>query len=191
MHRRRSRDERRERRSDRPGREENPQRRQRTSRAGQSSGNGSSAKRDGDSRLKFYLELSSPVVDAPSIGGSMAKSLEDVGVVTVNDLLAADAEDLATDLGQPRVTGSVIRAWQDQSRLVCRIPNLRGHDAQILVACGITTPEALNRMEPPRCSPKPLRLPPARKANASSAAARRQIWPRSKSGSVGPPTAAT
>jgi hypothetical protein len=51
-------------------------------------------------------------------------------------------------LGQPRVTGTVIRAWQDQARLVCRIPNLRGHDAQILVACGVTTPEALCRMDP-------------------------------------------
>ncbi len=78
----------------------------------------------------------------------MARSLEEVGVVTVNDLLNVNADDLSADLGQPRVTGAVIRAWQDQSRLVCRIPNLRGHDAQILVACGVTTPEALTRMEP-------------------------------------------
>ncbi len=113
-----------------------------------SSGNGVAGKRDSDSRLKFYLELSSAVVDAPSIGNSMASSLEEVGIVTVADLLNADPEDLAADLGQPRVTSTLIRAWQEQSRLVCRIPNLRGHDAQILVACGITSPEALTRMEP-------------------------------------------
>jgi hypothetical protein len=32
-----------------------------------------------------------------------------------------------------------IQDWQDQARLVCDIPNLRGHDAQILVACGWRT----------------------------------------------------
>ena len=40
----------------------------------------------------------------------------------------------------------MIEAWQNQAELVCRIPNLRGHDAQILVACGITEPEMLNDM---------------------------------------------
>ncbi len=149
---RRSRDERR---SDRERAERDTQssgRRERTARTSNGSSNGanhgSTSKRDSDSRLKFYLEQSSPVVDAPSIGASMARSLEEVGVVTVDDLLSASADDLAADLGQPRVTGAIIRAWQEQSRLVCRIPNLRGHDAQILVACGVTTPEALTRMEP-------------------------------------------
>ncbi len=142
-----SRDERRSQRD----REASSARRERTARPanGASHGaNGSTGKRESESRLKFYLELSSPVVDAPSIGASMARSLEEVGVVTVSDLLNINADDLSADLGQPRVTGAVIRAWQDQSRLVCRIPNLRGHDAQILVACGVTTPEALTRMEP-------------------------------------------
>ncbi|MCC6509377.1 MAG: DUF4332 domain-containing protein [Pirellulaceae bacterium] len=109
----------------------------------------SSSRGSGDSRvLRFYLELSSPVVDAPSIGASMAESLGQAGVVTVNDLLNCSPEGLAQDLGQPRVTAAIIRAWQEQARLVCRIPNLRGHDAQILVACGVSSPEALCRMEP-------------------------------------------
>lgn len=126
-----------------------PARRERPVRASNGhAANGSANKRDGESRLKFYLELSSPVVDAPSIGATMARSLGEVGIITINDLLTANSEDLAADLGQPRITGAVISAWQEQSRLVCRIPNLRGHDAQILVACGITTPEALMRAEP-------------------------------------------
>ena len=33
-----------------------------------------------------------------------------------------------------------------QTQLVCRIPNLRGHDAQILVACDVTTPRQLASM---------------------------------------------
>lgn len=96
----------------------------------------------------FHLELNSPVVDAPSIGASMAGQLETLGVRTVADLLAADVDRLARDLGVPRINGVVIRNWQDQARLVCRIPNLRGHDAQILVGCGVTSPEALAQLEP-------------------------------------------
>ncbi|MCA9153103.1 MAG: DUF4332 domain-containing protein, partial [Planctomycetales bacterium] len=32
--------------------------------------------------------------------------------------------------------------------LVCRVPNLRGHDAQILEACHVPTPEHLAKMDP-------------------------------------------
>ncbi len=98
-------------------------------------------------RLKFYLELASPVVDAPSIGARMASRLEALGIITVDQLLAADAENLADRLNLRRVDGNVIRSWQEQSRLVCRIPNLRGHDAQLLVACGLTSPEELAHMD--------------------------------------------
>ena len=99
-----------------------------------------------ETNLKFYLELASPVVDAPSIGPSMATKLEAHGILTVDQLLAADAEHLADKLDHRRIDAETIVAWQEQARLVCRIPNLRGHDAQLLVACDITSPEALSRM---------------------------------------------
>ncbi|HUG66145.1 MAG TPA: DUF4332 domain-containing protein, partial [Pirellulaceae bacterium] len=41
------------------------------------------------------------------------------------------------------ITAETIEDWQDQASLVCSIPNLRGHDAQILVACGFTAREAI------------------------------------------------
>ena len=46
------------------------------------------------------------------------------------------------------MTPQVIQQWQHQSRMLCQIPELRGHDAQILVACGITTPEGLAGQNP-------------------------------------------
>ncbi len=92
---------------------------------------------------KFYLDLASPIVDAPSIGDRMAEKLNAFGIYTVENFLVANAESLAHKLANRRVNGDTIKAWQDQARLVCRIPNLRGHDAQLLVACGITSPEAL------------------------------------------------
>ena len=66
----------------------------------------------------------------------------------MGDLLAANAESLANKLNHPRATAETIREWQEQARLVCRIPNLRGHDAQLLVACDFTSPEELAEMTP-------------------------------------------
>jgi energy-coupling factor transporter ATP-binding protein EcfA2 len=95
------------------------------------------------STLCFYLDPSSPVVDAPSIGPSMAERLQVHGVVLVQDLLNANAHQLAEQLADKRISGKTVAEWQYQAMLVCRIPNLRGHDAQMLVACGITEPEQL------------------------------------------------
>jgi len=99
-----------------------------------------------DSRVKYYLSLSSPVVDAPTIGPRMASRLERNGIITVRDLIDADAEVLAEQLDHRRVDADEVVTWQLQAQLVCRIPNLRGHDAQMLVACEISSPEDLGQM---------------------------------------------
>tara|TARA_R110002049_G_scaffold285698_1_gene466718 strand:- start:117284 stop:121798 length:4515 start_codon:yes stop_codon:yes gene_type:complete len=97
----------------------------------------------GDSEYRFYLQRDSDVVDAPSIGGRMAERLNAIGIYTVNDLLQADPEATATELDYKRVDADTIVTWQQQAALVCRIPMLRGHDAQLLVAAEVTTPEEL------------------------------------------------
>jgi len=109
-----------------------------------------SSRRNGQTERvwRFYLETTSPVVDAPSIGPKTAKRLEKAGVHTVADLLAADAELLAGAVDQSRITSETVVAWQHQAQLVCRIPQLRGHDAQILVGCGFTSPEEIAAMQP-------------------------------------------
>ncbi|MEM6690130.1 MAG: DUF4332 domain-containing protein [Planctomycetota bacterium] len=98
--------------------------------------------------LKFYLNRQDPVVDAPSIGPRMASRLEAIGIVTVDDLLNADATEIAEALDHRRVDAETVLAWQQQSTLVCRVPMLRGHDAQLLVAAEITTPEELATQDP-------------------------------------------
>jgi hypothetical protein len=90
-----------------------------------------------DSTLKFYLDLSASVEDGPSIGPKMAARMAKIGVKSVNDFLRADPMQLGAKLGFNATASEKIKDWQDQARLVCRVPNLRGHDAQILVACGI------------------------------------------------------
>ncbi|MEO8494553.1 MAG: DUF4332 domain-containing protein, partial [Planctomycetota bacterium] len=92
---------------------------------------------------RYYLKASDDVVDAPSIGVKTAKHLQKVGITTVQDLLACNPAEVAQQLRVRHITAEVVEDWQDQATLVCRVPNLRGHDAQILVACGFATPEEI------------------------------------------------
>lgn len=113
-----------------------------------SSGAKKKPKSDSRRTLKFYLDLADHIEAAPSIGPRTAERFEKVGVVTIADFLRQTADSMATKINYKRISADVIRQWQSQTRLVCRIPNLRGHDAQLLVACGITEPEDLASMNP-------------------------------------------
>ncbi|MEZ6094720.1 MAG: DUF4332 domain-containing protein [Pirellulaceae bacterium] len=98
--------------------------------------------------LKFYLNLTDNIEAAPSIGPKTAERFTNIGVVSVQDFLKSTAESMAEKINYKRITADIIRTWQDQTRLVCRVPNLRGHDAQLLVACGIIDPDELAGMNP-------------------------------------------
>ncbi len=96
---------------------------------------------------RFHLELSNTIEQAPSIGPRMAERLEAIGIRTVADFLNADPAATAARLNRKSIDADVIRTWQQQAALVCRVPWLRGHDAQILVACGVTDPETLAKRD--------------------------------------------
>lgn len=98
--------------------------------------------------FRFYLEPNSPVVDAPSIGPKMASRLKRIGITTVTDLLRANAASAVKRLDHDRTNVDLFTAWQRQARLMCRVPQLRGHDAQILVACEIFEAEELAMRQP-------------------------------------------
>jgi len=103
---------------------------------------------DSTTKTRYYLDLQDHVEAAPSIGPKTAERFEKIGVVSVSDFLKQTAESMATKLQYKRITAEVVRQWQHQTRLVCRIPNLRGHDAQLLVACNFTEPEKIATMQP-------------------------------------------
>lgn len=107
-----------------------------------------SQKRTSAGKLKFYLNLDDQLEAAPSIGPKTAERFEKIGVVTVSDFLKQTAESMADKLNYKRITADVIRQWQHQARLNCRVPNLRGHDVQLLVGIEITEPEELATMQP-------------------------------------------
>lgn len=98
--------------------------------------------------IKFHLDLSSPLENAPSIGAKLAEELQRIGLVRVSELLAADPTATAKRLDCKGVSAETVVAWQQQAKLVCRLPGIRGHDAQILVASGFTAPEEIARMKP-------------------------------------------
>lgn len=93
--------------------------------------------------LKFFLELDSPVADAPTIGNKTAERFHAIGVKTVRQLLELDPQQAANQLKIKWLDAATITDIQHQARLVCQVPQLRGHDAQMLVACQITEPEQL------------------------------------------------
>jgi len=93
--------------------------------------------RSAGSQWKFYLGRNDSVADAPSIGARTAERLGVIGIKTVADLLKADPESVSQRLEVKRFTVDVVTQWQQQTELACRVPQLRGHDAQILVSLGI------------------------------------------------------
>jgi hypothetical protein len=94
-------------------------------------------------RLIFHLDLDDDVERAPSIGPRMAERLAEIGIKTVRSFLGASAEKMTQQLKLRRVDLKTLSDWQSQATLVCQVPNLRGHDAQLLVACEITSPEQI------------------------------------------------
>ena len=106
------------------------------------------ARKTATGKLKFYLDLSDHIEAAPSIGPKTAERFEKIGVYTIADFLKLTAESMAQKLDYRRMSADVLRSWQHQARLVCRIPNLRGHDAQLLVGCDVIEAEELSSMQP-------------------------------------------
>lgn len=78
----------------------------------------------------------------------MAERLGAIGISSVDDLLNADPETVAAELEHRRVDVDTVLQWQQQATLLCRVPMLRVHDAQLLVAAEVTTPEELAEYEP-------------------------------------------
>ena len=97
---------------------------------------------------RHYLDADSPVVDAPSIGPKMARRLGKQRIKTVTDLLKADAAKVARELDDRRIKKQTVIDWQDQARLMCCIPMLRGHDVQVLVACDYRTVDKVSATSP-------------------------------------------
>jgi DNA-binding transcriptional MerR regulator len=106
-----------------------------------------SKEEDDGSKSRFFLQESSPIREAPSIDSAIAECLRKIGVLRVRDLLHLNVEEAADRLRHAGITAVMIRRWQAEALLTCRIAGLRPFDARILVACGITDPNQLIRTD--------------------------------------------
>ncbi len=96
---------------------------------------------------RFYLSIGDDIVDAPSIGKKTAARLQDAGLYSVEDLLTCDPVDVSRQVDVRHITPDTLTDWQDQARLVCIVPELRGTHAQILVGAGYRDPDAIAQAE--------------------------------------------
>ena len=95
----------------------------------------------------FHLTLDHDVVDGPTIGPKTAERLYPHGIKTVRDLLEAEPAALAVLLNNRHIMPETIADWQDQARLVCSVPGLRGTHAQLLVGAGYRSAGAIAAAE--------------------------------------------
>jgi Domain of unknown function (DUF4332) len=102
----------------------------------------------GERIKRFYLTLDDEIVRAPSIGPRTAGRLIPHGLERVRHLLRCVPQDVATRVAARHITAQKIKTWQDQARLVCTVPWLRGTHAQLLVGAEFNTVERILRTDP-------------------------------------------
>ena len=108
---------------------------------------------------RFHLTPDDSVVDGPSIGPKTAERLHPHGISTVRDLLKAEPAALSVLVNARHITSEVIAGWQDQARLMCTVPGLRGTHAQLLVGAGYNSATPSPTRSPTSCAPTCWRLP--------------------------------
>jgi len=68
--------------------------------------------------MEKYEELNpkDPIKKASGVGTKTAGLLKDIGIVTVEDLLSADADEIAMVLKEKTITAAKVKKWQSASR---------------------------------------------------------------------------
>lgn len=122
----------------------------------------------GPSAAQPSLRLTDDLVDAPSIGPKTAKRFASIGITTVEEFLAGDPAEMASQLNTRWITTEKLVDWQDQAQLVCDVANLCGYKSQLLVGVNCRDAEQL-------ASSETLSLHRSLKAFSKTSAGRRAL----------------
>ena len=104
--------------------------------------------------------------------------------MTVRDLLKAEPAALSVLVNARHITSETIAGWQDQARLVCTVPGLRGTHAQLLVGAGYNSGDAIADAEPDKLCADVLAFA-ATDGRPAAAAQRRAAGHRENQGLAG------
>lgn len=88
------------------------------------------------------------VIEVEGIGPVFATRLNSIGIITTDQLLAANPADVAARID---ATPELVTEWQDMARLM-RLKGIGPQIAELLVRSGVRTPEALAKETPERLS---------------------------------------
>ncbi len=94
------------------------------------------------------LSRRDPLIDAPSMGPKTAARFQAIAVHTVGQFLDASADEMARRLATYWITSDTVTQWQNQSALMCEIPNLKCRDAQLLAGAGFDSAFMVASSEP-------------------------------------------
>ncbi|MEM9588002.1 MAG: DUF4332 domain-containing protein, partial [Planctomycetota bacterium] len=89
-----------------------------------------------DPEVQPSLAMDDPLVQAPSIGPKTAARFAKVDIRVVKEFLAADCDELASQLSVSWITSSTLRLWQSQARLMCSLSRLLARHCQLLSGAG-------------------------------------------------------
>tara|TARA_R110002049_G_scaffold72490_7_gene187468 strand:- start:7645 stop:9123 length:1479 start_codon:yes stop_codon:yes gene_type:complete len=92
-----------------------------------------------------WLRLTSPIVDAPSIGPKTAIRFHKIGIDTIEQFLSQAPDSIASSLDTSWIDAERVLQWQDQARLVCDVPSLCGYKSQLLVGVGCRSQRCLSQ----------------------------------------------
>jgi hypothetical protein len=102
---------------------------------------------DGDIEAVFYLSTASSLDEFPVLGSGTGAAFARLGIHTVGELLAADPAEIARRLERRDIRGETVKLWQSHMSLLCHVPELTLNDAQVLTACGISSPVELRESD--------------------------------------------
>lgn len=98
---------------------------------------------DAESDEVFLLTENASFDQFPVLGADTVQAFARINIHTVLDLLSGDSTEIAQRLGRDGITTDTVRLWQIHTGLMCHVPDLTINDAQVLAACGISSPEDL------------------------------------------------
>ncbi|MGI9456033.1 MAG: DUF4332 domain-containing protein [Aeoliella sp.] len=92
---------------------------------------------------RFALVLEDSIERFSVFGNDTEQRFTAIGIRTVEDLIQAEASEIAELLDRTEISTSVVELWQTHLVLLSFVPDLSLDDAQLLTGAGVTDPEQL------------------------------------------------